>query len=439
MRGAPLLLWTFILLVGLTDFGGNGTVVAQEFQKTAVQSTSGSENCGVENLEQKEGEKGTRSSTDTPRIKTTEAIPIYDVSERCQSPDVDDVDLQILPSKAHLCPSSLRIMQSSLEAGRCSYWPEISESPKQKDNKDESRKEEDRKPQFEYKCESRRSQREAGRRGALHVQAPMGYEFPSRTSCTQRIGQELQRGWQQCNASATGNQVIDGSCWPSIGRRCDEVASASQRKAVKATLGSLPEELEQKLVACEEKLREKALTHGHLNKLGKLNKQMKSLLTKLKDMDEGWQQFAQKVAAKFDHHRKLYHTSREAIMQEYLAKSQELQAAKEEVQVASQHLFSEQPVAPVVEQADATAKLLEQAIQEDATFEDARFDEYQTQAGTIEVDEDDELMPDFGQAKPSKTAIQPFARRVQSSPTKVANLHLKAKEVEKSKSPPTTK
>ena len=210
-------------------------------------------------------------------------------------------------------------------------------------------------------------------------------------------------------------------------------------KAVKATLGSLPEELEQKLVACEEKLREKALTHGHLNKLGKLNKQMKSLLTKLKDMDEGWQQFAQKVAAKFDHHRKLYHTSREAIMQEYLTKSQELQAAKEEVQVASQHLFSEQPVAPVVEQADDTARLLEQAIQEDATFEDARFDEYQTQAGTIEVDEDDELMPDFGQAKLSKTAIQPFARRVQTSPTKVANLHLKAKEVEKSKSPPTTK
>eukprot|EP00434_Breviolum_minutum_P033403 symbB.v1.2.029555.t1/scaffold3245.1/size65031/1 len=147
----------------------------------------------------------------------------------------------------------------------------------------------------------------------------------------------------------------------------EDIAKLHQHlKALKQTLGSLPAELEQKLAMCEEKAREKALSHGHPNRLGKLTKQMKNLASKIQSMDEGWQGFAQKVAAKFEEHRKLYHSSRESLVQEYLVKSQELQIAKQEVQLASQHLFAEQVVPPTPSATEETAMLMEQAIQEDA-------------------------------------------------------------------------
>ena len=201
-------------------------------------------------------------------------------------------------------------------------------------------------------------------------------------------------------------------------------------KALKVALGTLPEELESKLAQCEDKAREKALSHGHLNRLGKVNKQLKTIAGKLQAMDEGWQQFAKKVMEKFEEHRQMYHTSREALMKEYLSKAQELQAAKEEVQLASQHLFAEQPPAPVPQQMDDASALMAQALQDDELFQQAQFDDY-TGIEHIE-DEEDELMQDVGNGKPpSRDARAPFARRVASSPTKVANLHLKAKEPDK--------
>ena len=206
-------------------------------------------------------------------------------------------------------------------------------------------------------------------------------------------------------------------------------------KALKAALGTLPEELEEKLAQCEDKAREKALSHGHLNRLGKVNKQMKAIAGKLQAMDEGWQKFAKQVMAKFEEHRQMYHTSTEALVKEYLSKAQELQAAKEEVQLASQHLFAEQPAAPALPHQEDTAAMFAQALQDDELFQQAQFDGYTGAIETIE-DEEDELMADPLQGKP-KDARAPFARRVGSSPTKVTNLHLKPKDAEKLKSPAT--
>ena len=208
-------------------------------------------------------------------------------------------------------------------------------------------------------------------------------------------------------------------------------------KALKAALGSLPEELEVKLAQCEDKAREKALSHGHLNRLGKVNKQMKTIAGKLQAMDEGWHKFAKQVMDKFEQHRQMYHVSREALMKEYLSKAQELQAAKEEVQLASQHLFAEQPAAPTPPPQEDTVAMFAQALQDDELFLQTQFDGYTGAIETIE-DEDDELMADPPSGKtPSKDARVPFARRVGSSPTKVANFHLKAKDVEKVKPPAT--
>ena len=224
------------------------------------------------------------------------------------------------------------------------------------------------------------------------------------------------------------------SSTPSNGEE-DMIKLHQHLKALKTALGTLPDELEDKLAQCEDKAREKALSHGHLNRLGKVNKQLKTIAGKLQAMDEGWQQFAKKVMEKFEEHRQMYHTSREALMKEYLSKSQELQAAKEEVQLASQHLFAEQPPAPVQHQVDDAAAMIAQALQDDELFQQAQFDDY-TGIEAID-DEEDELMKDAGNGKPpAKDARIPFARRVATSPTKVANFHLKTKEADKK--PPGT-
>ena len=133
---------------------------------------------------------------------------------------------------------------------------------------------------------------------------------------------------------------------------------------------------------------------------------------------------------KFEEHRQMYHTSREALMKEYLSKSQELQAAKEEVQLASQQLFAEQPPAPVLQQVVDAAAMIAQALQDDELFQQAQFDDYN---GAEALDEEeDELMKDAGTGKPPvRDARAPFSPRVTTSPTKVANLHLKAKELDK--------
>ena len=214
----------------------------------------------------------------------------------------------------------------------------------------------------------------------------------------------------------------------------EDLAKVHQHlKALKTALGSLPEELERKLAACEDKAREKALSHGHLNRLGKVNKQMKAIASKIQTMDQGWKQFAQTVATKFNEHRQLYHKSREGLMQDYLSKAQELQAAKEEVQLASQHLFAAQMEAPAESLPDATAAMMEAALQEDTFLEPTKFDGYALEENPIEVDEDELMQVAEGMKPPARAPIQPFSRKVTSSPTKVANLHLKTKEAEKPK------
>ncbi len=142
---------------------------------------------------------------------------------------------------------------------------------------------------------------------------------------------------------------------------------------------------------------------------------------------------------KFEEHRQMYHTSRENLMKEYLSKAQELQAAKEEVQLASQHLFAEQLAPPGVAPTEDVTGFMEQALQDDELFQQNPFDGYLATAETIE-DEEDELMVEKPNPKtPIRDPRQPFGRKMGSSPSKVTNLHLKPKEVEKARSPTPTK
>ena len=80
-------------------------------------------------------------------------------------------------------------------------------------------------------------------------------------------------------------------------------------RGLKQALGSLPRELEEKLQTYEERIKDRALTHGHLNRLGKITKQLKGIATRLTAMDEGWISFSKRVKDKYEHHKVLYHQS----------------------------------------------------------------------------------------------------------------------------------
>ena len=85
-------------------------------------------------------------------------------------------------------------------------------------------------------------------------------------------------------------------------------------RALKKALGSLPEQLEEQLKSLEAKT-DKTLTHGHINKLGKLQKQLANLNTKISEMDHNWKVFTETVMQKFGHHQKMYQQCRQKLLQ----------------------------------------------------------------------------------------------------------------------------
>ncbi len=184
-------------------------------------------------------------------------------------------------------------------------------------------------------------------------------------------------------------------------------------RALKKALGSLPEQLEEQLKSLEAKT-DKTLTHGHINKLGKLQKQLANLNTKISEMDHNWKVFTETVMQKFGHHQKMYQQCRQKLLQEYLQKSQEIQEAKEEVQNASEALFQAQVAEPppAVEPLDVDS-IFESAVQDDAYMD-------------MEQDGEDYAEVELVRDK-SKPAVAAFRRGRQppTSPTKVHAGHLK--------------
>lgn len=127
----------------------------------------------LEELVATEGKQGTY--TTSSRFSAAKEVSIADVSKDCQPSDLGDVDMQILSGEAHLRPSPLRIMQSTLEASRCSIWPSISKSTFQTPAEREWRKEESR-AEFQPRGDQGRQGR-SSRRCDLQQQAALGGEF----------------------------------------------------------------------------------------------------------------------------------------------------------------------------------------------------------------------------------------------------------------------
>ena len=145
---------------------------------------------------------------------------------------------------------------------------------------------------------------------------------------------------------------------------------------------------------------------------GRQNGDWASLGTKISEMDHNWKVFTDKVMQKFATHQQMYQQCRQQLVADFLQKSQEIQAVKEQVQNASVAMFQAhvtEPPQPV------------EAIDVDALFEAAQEDAYMDMEQGEEEEEDSELVKE----KP-RPPIGPFRKRLTPvSPTKVHTTHLK--------------
>ena len=166
------------------------------------------------------------------------------------------------------------------------------------------------------------------------------------------------------------------------------------------------------------------LTHGQLNKLNKVKVQVATAAQKIKDLDQEWTSFVSTTVAKVRQHGEMFQTCRADLMEHYNAKIQELANVKREMTLASQSLLGPQWTEPVI------PEMPDLEVQ----FEDLQTTmEMEGHAGPIDLTEameEEELvepedMLQGASCKAPPRALRPF--RGSSSPSKVANHHLKVK------------
>ena len=121
----------------------------------------------------------------------------------------------------------------------------------------------------------------------------------------------------------------------------------------------------------------------------------------------------------------MYRQTRAKLLQEFLKKNEDLQAAKIEVQLASQTLM-QQPVQPpeIPVEAEQALQTLEASLQED-DYPDVQ---------DMEQDADMELMSEEQRRTLKSNALAPFRSALRpkpQSPTKVHAGHLKHKDDKK--------
>lgn len=216
--------------------------------------------------------------------------------------------------------------------------------------------------------------------------------------------------------------------------------------ALKA-LQQLPELLQQQLTQLEARQAasssQRALSHGHLNRLHRIRNQTQSLSKKISVLDQDWKQFMLDVEQKVHLHSQHYQKHRGELMDSLNQKLLELDAVKKEVSSASQ-------------------ALLGQTTEPDMNFEDHELQQqllhFQQLSSTLtssmaeapsmpqEISDGDDMedaSPELAteEVKPARTNLAPAPFRSPGSPGKVSTHTLKQdkhkdrpKEGEKEKS-----
>ena len=165
------------------------------------------------------------------------------------------------------------------------------------------------------------------------------------------------------------------------------------------------------------------LNHGHINRHKKLKEKVRAAAEKIRGMDADWNNFVKDTLAKVQAHASLYQTCRGDLMTLYNQKIQELQQIQHEMKSASESLMAPPGEEVHVEaMPDMTGQLeaLRSVLREETSVEVTISDDEMEAPLHPEDPNEEELLADQPAAKPT------IFRHAQS-PTKVANLHLKAK------------
>lgn len=222
-----------------------------------------------------------------------------------------------------------------------------------------------------------------------------------------------------------------------------EEAEALQHLKGLGKLGvSLPPELMQQLEALQAREREAqpVLSHMHLNRLKKIQNQLQGIARKIGQVDADWQAFADTVSQRIREHSSWYQNHRAELVQQFNAKSEELNAVKAEVSQASQTLVGQtaamEPAQPPLDTQQDAANLTQmllttQGVPFIALDEQDEPDEAMSQGPEAKEDvgspKSDQGAPAASKER-SKPSLRPAAFSVARSPTRVQQPLLKPKK-----------
>lgn len=196
----------------------------------------------------------------------------------------------------------------------------------------------------------------------------------------------------------------------------------------------LPDQMQETLKSLEEKAQvaqpaQQTLSHGHLNQLHRLQKQLQACLKRITDVDEEWRQFIQEVSARVHNHACWYQAHRQELVGQYEKKKQELENLKHTVSQASMSLVE-------ATEAPDTPQDMPEVVKDVG-----QINQLISGLGAVPVlsmgegdEEDDvELMEqETAEAPPgpkgTKRVIQPRPFAASRSPSKVSQGHLKTKQ-----------
>eukprot|EP00435_Cladocopium_sp_Y103_P072674 s255_g41.t1 len=166
----------------------------------------------------------------------------------------------------------------------------------------------------------------------------------------------------------------------------------------------------------------KALTHGHLNRLKKVQNQVQAAAKRVTTLDQEWIAFTAQILEKVKSHAQMYQSCRADLLEQYNLKNQELIGIRKEMSQASASLLGQsQPILEMPELPDMSQQI--QMIQ-DAIADGSQIDQIDL------TEEEDEGMEAEAESFTSKVRLSPKTLkpfRNSTSPTKVANQHLKQK------------
>lgn len=159
------------------------------------------------------------------------------------------------------------------------------------------------------------------------------------------------------------------------------------------------------------------LTHGQLNQMTKIQKQIRSLKGKIESIDGEWAKFSKAVQEKYQNHQSMYMQHRTELVVQVQEKQQGLLKLKAEIQSSSQHLDGEDALLQDIPEVDGLQ---------------AAFEEMYPEVEAPEEMEGVETQEMEQGANPVRkaTVVAPFSRRsqVHTSPQKVHKNALKTKE-----------